>query len=377
MKKLLSKTLHSCLVVCTIASATQAQIRSAAPYCSSEHFTNYNMIDSMKFETYIHSFGAMGRFADPNHFGYFNTAVLPNVVAGSTATIKLKMYSVEDAEPIYFGVYIDFNRNNAFEASELVMQNSNTILRACPTFTDGDLWIDKTITIPSSASVGTTRMRITRTSEPRGMSYSSTFSAPPCIDSTVFLMGCTYDFNVNIVAAGSTTSSMAGFKVNRTLGNTPTVFSFTDTSRPAATSWKWTFTPNTITYQPGSSATSQNPSIKCNAVGLYTVKLVVSNSTRTDSVTKTNFINVAPMSVENATVALDQVFPNPTKGLLTCSNACLGAQILVLDMNGKVVFQVDNLNTNTIDLNSLPPANYALMVIKDGKQETQLISIVK
>lgn len=359
----------------SVSNFTLAQIRNPAPYCSSQHFANYNMIDSMNFESYVHRFGRAGSMIDTNEFAYFNTAVLPNLTAGATAIMKLKMHSVMDIEPLYFGVYIDFNRNNTFEASELVMQNNNTIMRGCPTLPEVPSWITKTFTIPAGATLGATRMRITRTSQPRSMSYSSTFSAPACIDSTVFLMGCTYDFNVNIVAGTTSTTSMAGFKVNRTVGNLTTIFSFTDTSRPAATSWNWTFIPNTITYQPGSSATVQNPNIKCNAAGTYTVKLVVRNSTRTDSVTKLSYISVSTTSVESALIDNVQVFPNPTKGVLFCSATCIGAQVLLMDLNGKIVFQVENLNTNSIDLTRLAPATYTLIINKEGQQQSQLITI--
>ena len=86
---MLTKTLLSCLVVCFLATAIQAQIRSAAPYCDGEYQTNYNMIDSMKFESFNQNFGRMGGFTTPNNFIYFSTTTLPNITVGATATLKL------------------------------------------------------------------------------------------------------------------------------------------------------------------------------------------------------------------------------------------------------------------------------------------------
>jgi len=517
----------------------------------------------MKFESFNQNFGRMGGFTTPNNFIYFNSTTLPNIIVGATATLKLKMYSVEDMEPIYFAVWIDFNRNNRFETSEIIMQNSNTIMRALPTFTDGDLWITKTFPIPAGTPTGITRMRIARGMEPTGTTYRSTFILDPCPDAAAFLMGCAYDFNVNIVAGGGTTTttrpiagfsasatagtvstiftltdtsrntptswawsitpntytfvggtsatsrnpqiqftaagayavklvasnaagadsvsrpayinvtaaattlrpvagftasatagtvstiftltdtsrntptdwtwtitpntytfvggtsatsrnpqiqftaagaytvklvasnaagadsiarpayitvtpittSMAGFKVDRTLGTTLTVFAFTDTSRPAATSWKWSFTPNTITYQAGTTATSQNPKIKCNAPGFYTVKLVVNNSTRSDSVTKTNFLNVATTGIEEMNTADFQVFPNPTNGILHCPNACIGAQVTLIDLSGKIVMQLNNLESTEISLQRMAAGTYTLIMIKYNLKHSQVIEV--
>ena len=65
-----------------------------------------------------------------------------------------------------------------------------------------------------------------------------------------------------------------------------------DSSTNNPSSWQWTITPSTISFVGGTSAASQNPIVKFNATGNYTVKLVVSNSYGSDSVVKTNFISV-------------------------------------------------------------------------------------
>jgi PKD repeat protein len=62
--------------------------------------------------------------------------------------------------------------------------------------------------------------------------------------------------------------------VNPYVGDT---VSFTDLSTIHPTSWKWEFTPNTVTYIDGSN-TSQNPKVRFNVFGTYTVKLTVYNA---------------------------------------------------------------------------------------------------
>src|SRR5579872_7250192 len=62
---------------------------------------------------------------------------------------------------------------------------------------------------------------------------------------------------------------------------------FNDLSTNSPTAWKWTFTAGT----PATSA-NQNPTVAYKTAGTYTVKLVVSNSSGADSLTKTSFIHV-------------------------------------------------------------------------------------
>jgi hypothetical protein len=63
-------------------------------------------------------------------------------------------------------------------------------------------------------------------------------------------------------------------------------------ANPPATAWTWTITPNTFTYVSGTNQNSQNPVVQFTQMGLYTVKLVVTNPIGTDSITKVNYINV-------------------------------------------------------------------------------------
>lgn len=69
------------------------------------------------------------------------------------------------------------------------------------------------------------------------------------------------------------------------------VLHFNDQSSGNPTSWNWVFTPATVTYVNGTTSASQNPSVKFNGTGNYTVKLVATNSTGSDSITKSNYIN--------------------------------------------------------------------------------------
>ncbi|HYF30311.1 MAG TPA: PKD domain-containing protein [Chitinophagaceae bacterium] len=77
----------------------------------------------------------------------------------------------------------------------------------------------------------------------------------------------------------------ARFSSDTTQGCAPLVVRFKDESTGSPTSWKWDLGNGTISYFQNPAATYFNP-------GTYTVKLVVSNGSQSDSVVKTGYITV-------------------------------------------------------------------------------------
>ena len=77
----------------------------------------------------------------------------------------------------------------------------------------------------------------------------------------------------------------ARFSSDTTEGCAPLVVRFKDESTGSPTSWKWDLGNGTISYFQNPAATYFNP-------GTYTVKLVVSNGSQSDSVVKTGYITV-------------------------------------------------------------------------------------
>lgn len=73
------------------------------------------------------------------------------------------------------------------------------------------------------------------------------------------------------------TGPVVDFSSPRTSGFTTDIFKLNDQTKNGALTWNWTITPNTFTYVQGTNSTSQNPVVRLNAQGRYTVKLEVSN----------------------------------------------------------------------------------------------------
>jgi len=347
-----------CAVLFT--EAAFAQITNPAPYCSAAFSNNYNMIDSMDLNGTKFSFGTMGSVSNSNTYKYYNTTVLPNLSQGSSPTLKLRFFAPNDMEPGYFAVWIDFNKNNTFESSELVMQNSNTTMTLLPVFGAAVTPITKTIPVPATAVVGKTRMRIMRGQDlTNPTTYTSTFVLNPCPAAGSNSYGCTYDFDINIVAGGgsTTTAPKAAFSSTPTIGTSSTVFNLKDASTNTPTSYTWTFTPNTVTYQGGTSSTSANPQVKFTAAGSYTVKLKVSNAAGSDSLTKSNYIKINPTSVSYIQKNNIHFYPNPTNSIIVVDDSYKGMTFELIGIDGRI-YRSFVLTDNKISVSDLPNGLY-------------------
>ncbi|MBN2728854.1 MAG: S8 family serine peptidase, partial [Bacteroidales bacterium] len=103
---------------------------------------------------------------------------------------------------------------------------------------------------------------------------------------------------INAEAAMSCVSSTLGwppvadFTANITTVSAGGNVTFTDQSIYNPTTWTWTFSGGTPSTYSGQTP----PIIQYNTVGTHNVKLVVSNTNGSDSITKTNYITVLPAS---------------------------------------------------------------------------------
>ncbi|MCF8334324.1 MAG: PKD domain-containing protein, partial [Bacteroidales bacterium] len=70
------------------------------------------------------------------------------------------------------------------------------------------------------------------------------------------------------------------------------VAEFTDESTNCPAEWEWIFEPNTVEYLEGTNSSSPNPVVQFQATGNYSVTLVVTNSSGSNSVTYNDYINV-------------------------------------------------------------------------------------
>jgi lysyl endopeptidase len=152
---------------------------------------------------------------------------------------------------------------------------------------------------------------------------------------------------------------IAQFIANATNVTPGTTVTFTDQSSGSPTAWAWSISPAAgWAYAGGTNASSQNPQVTFNTLGLHTVTLVASNALGSDSEIKTNYINVTNVvgpcdaTSTQSCAAADEYISNVTLNTINNNSACTGysdftAQSTTLTQNGAyTVTVVPTVNGN-------------------------------
>ncbi|CAL2091446.1 conserved protein of unknown function precursor containing a T9SS type A C-terminal secretion signal. Putative S8 family peptidase [Tenacibaculum sp. 190524A02b] len=144
-------------------------------YCASKgNRVTYEWIDYVAFGGMTNTTGKDGGYGD-------YTSKVANVSRGATSQLVVSAGFRSTQYNEYFYIWIDYNKNGTFESSELVASgNSNSA---------GNRTAN--ITIPTSASLGQTRMRVT-------MKYNA--APTPC---ETFADGEVEDYTVNITGSSA------------------------------------------------------------------------------------------------------------------------------------------------------------------------------
>lgn len=172
--------------------------------------------------------------------------------------------------------------------SDTITRTNHIIVNSNPSVTLGGFSSVTTATAPFSLTGGT----------PTGGTYSGTGVSggvfnPASAGAGTFTI--TYSFTNANGCSGSATSSItvtnapptAAFSANDTTICEGDTVQFTDNSVGTVTSRSWTFTGGSP-----SSSTATNPQVTYASNGSYTVRLIASNGTVSDTITKTNHITV-------------------------------------------------------------------------------------
>ncbi|MEE4257812.1 MAG: PKD domain-containing protein, partial [Bacteroidales bacterium] len=113
------------------------------------------------------------------------------------------------------------------------------------------------------------------------------------VDHDGTLSGGSQLFSLVVTGIGSATPMppVADFSANNTNPLTGASVTFTDLSTNAPTTWNWSFSPATVTFVNGTSASSQFPEVTFDVAGTYDVTLEVSNTHGSDTEVKTAYIS--------------------------------------------------------------------------------------
>lgn len=164
-----------------------------------------------------------------------------------------------------------------------------------------------------------------------------------------------------------------------TTGITTKTFTFTNTSSGYPKQVKWSFTPNTVTYQNGTTETSlDSVQVKFTAAGTYAVKLWVQNPFGQDSLLKTNYITVSPVSgFEELRTNPFTVYPIPAGGELQLSFASAlngSVNLTIQNCIGEIINTenrvMGNQSSEKIDVSMLPQGVYFLTIRYSSRSYT-------
>jgi len=202
------------------------------------------------------STSATGGITGPS-YTYYNSA---NTDLNANSQYTIYIYSGTFANSNY-AAWIDYNEDGDFDDSSeklgqiQIAANTNSGI---------------TFLVPTTALDGNKIMRVRCADQIGGIT-----NMLPCTD---YSYGETEDYIVNIITQAPPTANFNVSTQNVTSGNAVT---FTDLSSNAPTTWSWTLTNGTSTY----NSTLQNPTFYPAVAGCYNVTLVVSNTYGSDTFT--------------------------------------------------------------------------------------------
>ena len=152
------------------------------------------------------------------------------------------------------------------------------------------------------------------------------------------------------------------------------VVSFFDSSSSSHTisAWKWTFTPNKVSYIGGTSSTSQNPKITFDSATTFAVNLKVTDSVGSNSITKYFGVYNTGINLVKQLHQAVTIYPNPAENYFEMNiNKNEVEHFEMYDITGKL-FQLNtkwkDQNTCNIDCSQLSKGIYFVKIIYTDKQ---------
>jgi len=199
----MKKNIFLFLLFLSISTFANAQITNPTPYCNGsfddmDGFLVDDAINSVSIGTLTNATNA--QYAAP-HYVFYNNLTAPSLTKGTSYTLTVK-FDVKGG--CGYGVWIDYNQNNTFEATEKVAGTTSGNLLDMTTNTI----ITQSVLIPVTATTGNTRMRV-RIVEDDTYNMDNNYVIAACNVSTsatdVMDWGETEDYVVNIASSAGCT----------------------------------------------------------------------------------------------------------------------------------------------------------------------------
>ena len=383
--KTISNSLFLLIMLLFTSTIIGLASNTAAPppvYCASNGNSQY-----WEYIDYV-AIGTISRISGPETGGYFDgSAMSTDLVAGSTYTFSFSHANPHGGYVEDWTVYIDWNADGDFDdAGE----------KALIAVTYTSVNYNYSITVPATASIGATRMRVSM----RFYNYP-----PPC---GTFSQGEVEDYTLNILSGNLCSES---YEPNNTKGtanalavNTPVlsqISSATDvdwysfyntavapnikvdlTNLPANFDLRL-FDPSGVNVMTAKHSGTTDETILYNTavVGKYKIKVNGRNGAFSNTLCYTLQANISDVPFRlspvetNGSISEMSLYPNPASGELTIhfiNDNELPFTISVMNMLGELVYTktesgLTGNSTATVDVSKMPDGIYLIMV-KCGAQ---------
>jgi PKD repeat protein len=150
--------------------------------------------------------------------------------------------------------------------------------------------------------------------------------------------------------------------------------SFTDASKNVPNVWAWNFGDSN-----NGTSEEKNPTYTFPAAGTYNVSLISGNASGNDFISKTVIVNELGVGINNQSVTVIDIYPNPASSNLTIktSNLLEDVTIEVYNILGTQLFstQLKSLNTYTIPTSDLNNGMYFVKISLKGSSSTKKFSV--
>lgn len=157
----------------------------------------------------------------------------------------------------------------------------------------------------------------------------------------------------------------AQWRVNATSGNQNTVFTFTQYSTGFPSQYQWSFTPNTVQYQNGTTDTSANPVVQFTQSATYSVQLKVTNPFSEDSLLRSNYITIQTVGLRDVANYINTItlYPNPATSHVQVQSPVNMQAIYVYDITGKqLLHHAPHTTADELNLSELNTGIYFIHV---------------
>jgi len=225
-----------------------------------------------------------------------NEDLLFEFVSGATYDISVSLGTCGANFEKGAKVFVDWNYDGDF------LDEGENIFTVNPQ--NGNFTETGSVTIPSDVVTGPKILRVI------GMNAESAYDITPC---AIYYNGGTEDYKIIVVEPEV---PMADFELNPTETTVGDVVELVDLSLNMPTEWEWFITPGTegtdFVFVNETSANSQNPQVKFQTIGQYSVELLATNGEGSDTLSLNNCITINEVTAVPAVdFVVDDTLINP------------------------------------------------------------------